>query len=110
MNILFEYLYRDAGNNKLWGEILLSNREGMDVRRAEDAIRSSLIDGEFFVAEDVGIAPLRFENRDHDLDHGWHEFHALQAAYEARGEEPLCDLADCLQKMKAASEKWKRVS
>jgi hypothetical protein len=110
MSILFEYLYRDAGNNKLWGDILLSNQKGLDVRHAESVIRSSLIDGEFFVAEDLNIPVLSFQRRDPDLDHGWHEFHSLEVAENVHDGSSKRDLSDFLQEMQAASEKWKRVS
>ena len=104
----FIYLYRDAGNHKLWGEILLTNRKNLDVRCAAQTIRSVLIDGEFFVAEDLGIPVLRFEQRDSDLDHGWHEFHSLEAAPAHRSSPPR-DLADFLRELHVASHKWKRI-
>ena len=108
--IRFEYLYRDAGNNKLWGEILLSNQNGMDVRHAERAIRSSLIDGEFFVAEDLSVPVLRFQSRDPELDHGWHEFHSLEVVDDVVAALPNRDLAEFLRELESASVKWKRVS
>jgi hypothetical protein len=76
-----EYRYRDASNYKASGRILLYGRLS-DADRA--SIMGSLEDGEFFVAEQVGVPPLYEalyqlsggpnENED---DHGWHEFIAF---------------------------------
>ena len=74
MSVVFEYLYRDAGNNKVWGEAYLSNKDKICRDELLMKIKSKLIDGEFFVAEKVGVPPLRFEKYDDKLDHGWHEF------------------------------------
>lgn len=79
---VFEYLYRDAGNYKAWGQVLLTGRVS-----AEDelAFRSCLDSGEFFVAEDVGVPSLQRElwalsGGPTEDDHGWHEFHEFRPA------------------------------
>ena len=74
MNVILEYLYRDSGNNKVWGEALFSNKSNLNRDDLLKIIRNKLIDGEFFVAEKVGLTPLYFEKCDYELDHGWHEF------------------------------------
>ena len=74
MNVVVEYLYRDAGNNKVWGEALFSNKYGLERIHILSKIKNKLIDGEFFVAEKAGIDSLHFERYDQELDHGWHEF------------------------------------
>src|SRR5690349_15670301 len=72
----FDYLYRDAGNFKAFGTVILKGR----VEPAErDLIHSRLSSGEFFVAEQVGVPPLyeelyRWSGGPIDLDHCWHEF------------------------------------
>ncbi|MDH7974163.1 hypothetical protein QH494_18395 [Sphingomonas sp. AR_OL41] len=72
----FEYLYRDASNYKSHSQVYLSGRlSGAD--RA--LIVSKLQDGEFFVAEQVGIPPLyealyALSDGPTDDDHRWHEF------------------------------------
>lgn len=77
MNILLEYLYRDAGNNKKWGNVVFSNKFNLDFFYLEKEIKDSLIDSEFFVAEDVGLPPLLFDHHDTQLDHGWHEYSSI---------------------------------
>lgn len=108
MSVVFKYLYRDAGNYKLLDEIILANRSGIDVHSAEKTIRSSLISGEFFIAEEIKVQPLRFEKRDPDLDHGWHEFYSIMEADDLVGEEPARDLSDFLQDLQRASVEWKK--
>lgn len=110
MSVLFKYLYRDAGNYKLWNELVLTNRNGIDVQDAEKTIRSSLIDGEFFIAEQIAVPVLRFEKHDPDLDHGWHEFHSIMESDDPGEEQPARDLSDFLQDLQLASVEWKRFS
>jgi hypothetical protein len=73
---VFEYLYRDAGNFKAFGSVLLKGRVSDDNR---DAIRSRLESGEFFIAEQVGVPPLyeqlyQWSAGPTESDHCWHEF------------------------------------
>ncbi|MEQ1601113.1 MAG: hypothetical protein ABL885_05005 [Methylophilaceae bacterium] len=81
---IFEYLYRDAGNFKVWGELLL---EG-NLSEADVALLSSKYDsGEFFIAEQIGI-PTLYEalwqecesDPSEELDHVWHEFNVVRQA------------------------------
>lgn len=81
---VFEYLYRDASNYKVWGKILVSGVLSQD-DMAE--MRAQLESGEYFVAEQVGIPALYKELWDlsggpTDDDHALHEFVALRAASE----------------------------
>ena len=77
-NIKLSYLYRDAGNYKLFGEEVFSNPENLMISEIETRIKSNLIDGEFFVAEEWGLVPLKFEETDDELDHDWHEYEGLE--------------------------------
>src|SRR3546814_10327911 len=56
---VFEYMYRDAGNFKTEGRLLLS---GMDPE-AEAVIRGCLEWGDQFVAEQVGVPALCEDHR-----------------------------------------------
>jgi hypothetical protein len=79
---IFEYLYRDSGNFKVWGALLLS---GSSSDEDEAILRSYLEAGELFVAEQVGIPVLYLDlwalsnGRTHE-DHAYHEFVALRPA------------------------------
>ena len=54
-HLVFEYLYRDAGNYKVFGDIWLTGALS-DQERV--ALVDSLESGEFFVAEQIGVPPL----------------------------------------------------
>lgn len=72
----FDYMYRDAGNFKAFGTVILEGR----LRAAHRGlIRSRLSSGEFFIAEQVCVPPLyeelyRWSGGATETDHCWHEF------------------------------------
>ena len=73
---LFDYRYRDGGNFKANGTIAL---EGEANTLLVHAALSRLEDGEYFVAEQLGVPPLqpqlyRWSGGPTPDDHGWHEF------------------------------------
>lgn len=80
------YMYRDAGNWKTPGVVLLA---GPLCAADRDGIFSSLDGGLLFVAEQVGIPPLQRRHQDEhgsadtDLDHAFHELIALRPASDA---------------------------
>lgn len=90
---VLECLYRDAGNWKTHGAVLLRGKVGDNGA----AIRSCLEQGELFVPEQVLLPALHPQHwRDHedgpnDLDHDFHEFAALRDARE----EDVRSLAPC---------------
>jgi hypothetical protein len=76
----FDYMYRDAGNFKAFGTVILN---GLLSRADRELIRSRLSSREFFIAEQVGVPPLyqelyRFSGGLTDTDHCWHEFLAFR--------------------------------
>jgi hypothetical protein len=72
----FDYMYRDAGNFKAFGSVLLKG----SVSEADQAmVESRLSGGEFFIAEQIGVPPLyaelyRWSEGPTESDHCWHEF------------------------------------
>jgi hypothetical protein len=107
---ILEYLYRDAGNYKTHGAVLLAGR----AKPADAAtIRASLDDARF-VVEQVGIAPLQPQHlRDcgseaGELDHGFHEFATLRAAEggEADGEVARMTVVELVQRFREAAGRW----
>ena len=76
MRTIFEYCYRDAGNFKAFGAILL---DGGVPSHLEAHFRSALHEGDFFIAEQVNVAPLydqlyQWSGGPIKSDHCWHEF------------------------------------
>ena len=82
----FEYLYRDAGNWKTHGLVLL---QGLCSPGVQAGIVGALDSGLYFVAEQVGVPALQrrhnaeYGGADADLDHAFHEFVELRPATTA---------------------------
>jgi len=103
LNIRMQYLYRDAGNYKQWGEVIFKNRRGSSPAALEDQVRSLLIDQDFFEAEVLNIPTLYFDEPISDLDRQWHEFHSLEACEDAatdRTDRDIEELLNLLQSIK----------
>jgi hypothetical protein len=92
----FSYRYRDANNFKVERTVLL---QGSLSAVELDEINALLFDGEWFVPEQVGLAPLQaalyhFSNGPTDADHPLHEFVEL-AECEVFDSESAHELSDC---------------
>ncbi len=90
---VLEYMYRDAGNWKTYGAVLLRGK----VRDNGAVLRSCLEQSELFVPEQVLLPALHqqhwgdHEDGPNDLDHAFHEFVGLRDARE----EDLLLLSPC---------------
>lgn len=107
---VFEYMYRDAGNWKTYGTLLLAG-QGRGMR---DLIRDCCESGDWFVAEQVGVPSLCQQHwvdcgdGPSDLDHAFHEFVDLRPASEEEA-ATLSDsgsLVELLERMRAAAGRW----
>lgn len=78
MNIRFEYLYRDAGNFKNWGSVVLSNPQDISLEAINKLWPYFMTDPIYFVAEEISIPDLHFKDCNLDLDHKWHEVHCFK--------------------------------
>ena len=58
MNIHLEYLYRDAANNKEWGDVVFANTEGLSAEEVASRAEPHLIDRLWFVADKVDLPGL----------------------------------------------------
>lgn len=97
MNLRFEYLYRDAGNYKNWGDVVFLNEHNHDADVMEQLTRKTLIDGEFFVAEKAEIPDLKFKTYVSSLDHDWHEFHSLTPTQEQVNDPNSRDITEFVE-------------
>ncbi|MGV8111392.1 MAG: hypothetical protein AB2L17_00660 [Lentimicrobium sp.] len=77
-SIQFSYLYRDAGNYKLFGKVVFRNPENLSLEEIRGKIRTQLIDGEFFDAAKWGLPLLQFEDYLPEVDHSWYEFEDVE--------------------------------
>lgn len=76
MWVAFDYMYRDAGNFKAFATV---NIEGRLAPGDQELVRSRLLSGEFFIAEQVGVPALyrqlyKWSGGPTKDDHCWHEF------------------------------------
>ena len=78
MNVRFEYLYRDAGNFKRWGEVVFSNTNniGRDTLAAISG-QALPLDRLYFLPDQIGVPNLHFDEQIANLDHEWHEIHSF---------------------------------
>ena len=107
---VFEYMYRDAGNWKTHGALLLTgNAEGV-----REPLRNCLDWEGLFVAEQVGIPSLYDEHfaacgeGPSDLDHAYHEFVDLRPATDEEVVRlPIAGtLDDLVGRTRAAAGHW----
>lgn len=107
---IFEYMYRDAGNWKTHGALLLTgDAEGM-----REPLRKCFEWQDLFVAEQVGIPSLCAEHfaacveGPSDLDHAYHEFVDLRLATEEEvASLPVVGtLDDVVKRIRAAAGRW----
>ena len=106
---VFEYMYRDAGNFKTTGRLLLAGEDA----QAESVIRGCLESADQFVAEQIGVPALCEEHWESvgedpsDLDHAYHEFVGLRPATTADMRLPEWgSLTTMVAKMQAAARRW----
>ena len=94
------YLYRDGSNYKRWGEVVFAGP-------CEDALRERLTkaleSGEWFIARQVRVPELFFDDRVQSDDHCWHELSALQMT-DAPVTDPLSrTIEDFVREVERAS-------
>ena len=106
---VFEYRYRDAGNFKTPGSLLLIG----NASEAGAILRLCLDWGDQFVAEQVGIPSLSRQHwasvsdQPSELDHAFHEFVCLRTATDRDLGLPAGgQLQTLLAKMQAAAGRW----
>ncbi|MBN8474641.1 hypothetical protein [Sulfuritalea sp.] len=74
MNIVFEYLYRDAGNYKNWESVVFSNPRAHDIDTVRASVRQAMSNAEFFDAPAARLPDLHFPVFCAELDVPLHEF------------------------------------
>jgi hypothetical protein len=102
-NIKFNYLYCDCGNYKKYTSIVFSNPNNIELSELEKLIRSKLIDGTWFYADDWKLPEIFLETFDYKIDPTWHEFESIEYTHE------LAKQLVSVEKLKELIEKtnWK---
>lgn len=107
---VLKYLYRDACNYKVYGNVLLS---GTATKAEESFIWSCVgVDG-LFVAEQVGLPTLyaqlwNLSGGQIDDDHAYHELHSLRAASneDIASIEVWGSMRDFISRLKSTRGRW----
>ncbi|MCY2685756.1 hypothetical protein [Salinimicrobium sp. TH3] len=80
-NISFQFLHRDEGNYKIFGEVIFDNSEGLTPQQAEEILRKKLIDSEFFYPSENQIS-LFPEHSGNLYFSDWYEFQRFSLTIE----------------------------
>lgn len=107
---VFEYMYRDGGNFKTYGALLLSG----GASGARERLTACLESGDLFVAEQIGVSslcPKHWEDcgdGPSDLDHAYHEFVDLRpATAEDQATLPMvASLEALITRFRLAAGRW----
>jgi hypothetical protein len=109
-NTIFEYLYRDSGNYKVWGMLRLA---GTTSPEDESVLRACLVGEELFIAEQVDIPVLYRElwslsNGPTRDDHAYHEFVALRpSTVDEDSSVPIAgSLSKLLESFQNIQQRW----
>lgn len=103
MNIRFEYLYRDAGNFKNWGEVVFANPNNLQPNALNLLAERLLIERLYFVAEKAGVPTLYFESYFPNLDHVWHEFNGFSVTKAEPNNSLGIDIETFIKSLKFAA-------
>jgi len=87
-NIKFKYLYSDAGNYKKFGYAIFSNPESIPIDEVREKLEKAFEQKMFFIAQQVDLQELFFEDFPSDDDISFHEFDGLEVT-----DEPLNSLS-----------------
>lgn len=80
--IIIEYLYRDAGNYKLFEESVIENPRNLSILEFEEWFKDQLIDNLYFVPQDFGLVKPKFPIDNPELDLDWCEFISFRRKIE----------------------------
>lgn len=104
MNIRFEYLYRDAGNFKNWGDVIFSNPRNLSADLIASMAEKVLIEQLYFVARKAGVPDRHFNEYNEELDHGWHEVSAFQPTDDVPNDPQGRDIEEFIKSLRCASQ------
>ncbi|MDB5141874.1 MAG: hypothetical protein JWQ66_587 [Mucilaginibacter sp.] len=77
-NIKFNYLYSDSANYKKFNSVIFKNDLSISIKELETLIRSKLIYGEWFYADQWKLPEILLDSFDHKIDPTWHEFESME--------------------------------
>jgi hypothetical protein len=105
MNIRIGYLYRDVGNFKSYGCIVVENPGQLPAPIVEKELRRVLLDAMYFVASSVSLPDLRFTPLISHLDHDWHELEEVVDSTQPQSDPQGRNAREIVNAFQAASRK-----
>lgn len=93
--VRFNYLYRDWGNYKDFGEKDFTNPNNWSLEEITEKIKNRLISGQYFWPDECGIELFVF-HRYNDWRY-WYEFESLEEVEVQGGEETIDDFIEKLK-------------
>jgi len=108
MNIELEYLYRDCGNFKNYGKVVLANKHSLSAKEIHEKILGTVMSEPFFEASELRLPDLFFKNFPYDpeLDHELHEYHRVSETKEPTSDAVGRDITDLLLEIEKKCRDW----
>lgn len=109
-SIKFNYLYRDGGNFKSWGEVVFSNPENLTVHEIETKLLNAFLPDKQFIASQISISEkfLFANGKLTKYDHCFHEFDCIEICQENSTDVLFRSVTDFLKDIEMASQYgWK---
>ena len=103
----FNYLYRDAGNYKKWGDVTFSNSEKMTAEEVSSRLRKAFDSGSLFIAAQIKI-PEVFLFPEWDLsldDHCFHEFVSVELSDESTSDQRRRSIKSFVEEVESESKR-----
>ncbi|MBE0680446.1 MAG: hypothetical protein IH589_00910 [Anaerolineales bacterium] len=107
-NIKFNYLYRDAGNYKIFGNVVFSNPEYLSLVEIKDSLEKTFIQKLFFIAKQIELQELFFEEFPLGDDISFHEFNGIEITEELPNDSTKRTIREFIELVELESSKgWK---
>ncbi len=108
-SIKFEYLYRDTGNYKSFGNVVFSNPDNIPSIEIKDSLVNAFSQKMFFIAEQIGLQELFFEGFPSEDDISFHEFNDVEITDEDPNDSAGRTIKEFVELVELESSKGWRV-
>lgn len=104
-NVKFNYLYRDTGNYKSWGEIIFTNPTRLSVDEIDNRLRKSFFHNELFIADQIGIPQVFMYSQGSATtdDHCFHEYDSVELTDEESNDLDKRTIQNFLEQIEMAA-------
>jgi hypothetical protein len=104
-NIKFKYLYRDGGNYKKYHSIVFRNTQNHSVELLNHRLEEVFWSNIFFVASQIKLPELFFEDFPNDDDISFHEFDGIELTPEKPNDPLNRSIEDFVDEVRLESAK-----